>query len=60
MRSAITIFALWLSAASCFDQRCDMATPALIESSYLRPSFLFCKKGSWIYMCKSPFREFAK
>lgn len=36
------LLALWLTPVWCFEQRCEIGEPALIERSYLRPSFVLC------------------
>jgi hypothetical protein len=44
---------LFASASWCFDARCDYGVPALVEHSYLRPSFVICPlKPGGEYVCQ--------
>ncbi|HEY3475420.1 MAG TPA: hypothetical protein VGK56_12475 [Anaerolineales bacterium] len=50
------LLALWLTPVWCFEQRCEIGEPLLIERSYLRPSFVLCLLPSnrkVIYVCRS-------
>ncbi len=51
------LLALWITPIWCLEQRCDIGEPALIERSYLRPSFVLCllpaKQGGPVYVCRS-------
>lgn len=60
MRVVILALALWISAPSCFDRRCDMAIPALIDTHYLAPSFMLCtgRRARLDYICHLSWREF--
>lgn len=47
--------ALWLTPIWCFEQRCEIGEPVLIERSYLRPSFAICKmqRRDIYYVCQT-------